>query len=102
MFNMNISKYPENRKKMLVFKSPHNTTIVVNYMADNNYLNTFLATFDIWNGNGNFQLSKDERHCEVCFEMDAGFYEIADTETMKSAFKRFGVEVVFDAINGGN
>lgn len=95
---MNRSNYPECRRYIRIFPSVHNTTLVVNYMADNNYINGFLTAFDIFsNYGGNFKLSDDGNHAEVWFEMDKEFYELSKTETMQNVFKKkFGVEVVYE------
>lgn len=93
MLNMAITNYPESRRYILILKSAHGTTDVVNYMADNNYLNTFLSTFDVWGSGGHHKSSDDKNYCEVWFEMSKEFYDMVKTETMQQAFKRFGVRV---------
>lgn len=93
---MKSTSYPENRRYILIFLSPNGTTHVVNYMADNNYLNTFLSVFDIWGSGGQHKLSDDNNHAEVWFEMSKEFYKLVKTETMQHALKRFGVEIKFN------
>lgn len=93
MQHLKISRYPEDRKRILIFKSVHNTTNVVNYMADNNNLNTFLSVFDIFGRGGNHKISDDRNHSEVWFEADEEFYDIIKTETMQNALKKFGVRI---------
>ena len=93
MQHLKFSRYPEDRKRILIFKSAHNTTNVVNYMADNNNLNTFLSVFDISDCGGNHKISDDKNHSEVWFEADEEFYDIIKTESMQRALKRFGVKI---------
>lgn len=89
------SGYPEDRQLVRISPSAHGTAHVVNYAADNNSLNGFLSAFDIWGNNGEFKLSDDGKHSEVWFEMAMEFSEFSKTETMKRAWERFGVRVVF-------
>lgn len=85
-----------NRNYVYAFPSVHGTCNVVNYRADNNAVNEFLCHFDLWGSHGNFKISIDNNHQEVWFECSKEFYEMLHTETMKMAFKRMGVELVFE------
>ena len=89
----NSTKYPEDRRKVLIFPSEHGTTHVVNYAADNCYLNSFLTAFEITTLNGHFKLSADNKHSEVWFETSKEFYELSQTETIRNAIEKFGVRV---------
>lgn len=91
------SSYPEDRRRILISQSAHRTTLVVNYMADNNLLNEFLSVFDIFDGYGDHQISDDNNHAEVHFEMSEEFFTIASTEIMQRALSKFGVKIEFES-----
>ena len=96
MKHLKITTYPECRHRILIFPSNHGTTNIINYMADNNNLNTFLSVFDIFDDGGNHKISDDNNHVEVWFEASEEFYEMSKTESMQRAFKHFGVKVEYD------
>lgn len=88
----------ENRKYLYIFKSPHGTYNAVNY-SGNAYLNTFLTLFDVWgslNHAGHDKLSDNGNTIERWFEVSKEFVDMLETETMRHAIKRFGVELVYE------
>ena len=91
-----------NLNYVYVFPSAHNTTNVVNYAADNSAVNTFLSYFDVWGTNGHFKINENshsdpyKKKPEVWFECSKEFLELCKTEIMQRAFKKMGVEVVFE------
>lgn len=85
-----------NRNYVYAFKSPYRSCNVINYAATKNEVNSFLHNFDIWNCRGIFKPSEDKNHQEVWFECNLEFFDMLHTETMKRAFERMGVKLVFD------
>lgn len=85
-----------NRKFVYAYINPHKTISVVNYDATNNYVNTFLAMFDIWESGGEQKISIDNNHMERWFECDKDFWDMLHNPIFNKAFKRMGVELVFD------
>lgn len=85
-----------NRNYVYASPSAYGTCNVVNYSAESNDVNSFLSVFDVWGSHGNFKISIDGNHQEVWFECGMDFYDMLHTETMKRAFKRMGVELVFE------
>lgn len=59
-------------------------------------VNTFISYFDVWGSYGRFKMCEDRNHQEVWFECSKEFFEMLHTDTMKWAFKRMGVELVFE------
>lgn len=85
-----------NRNYVYAFLSCNGTCFVVNYRADFLDVNTFLSCFDVWHSRGHFKMSEDNNHQEVWFECSKEFFEMLHTETMQRAFKRMGVDLVFE------
>lgn len=85
-----------NRKFVYAFLGPHSSINVVNYDATNNHVNTFLSLFDIWGCGGVHKMSIDDNHQEVWFELNKSFLPILKRKDFKEAFRRMGVELVFD------
>ena len=89
----------ENRKYLYIFESAHGSTYhAVNY-SGNVYLNTFLTLFDVWgslNHAGHDKLSDNGNKIERWFEVSKEFVDMLETETMRNAIKRFGVELVYE------
>ena len=71
-------------------------TRVINYAAGNCAVNTFLSRFDMWKSNGDFKLSSDNETPEVWFELSCNMYNILQQDDFIEAFKRMGVDVIFD------
>lgn len=86
----------ENRKYVYAFINVHGMVSVVNYDATNNEVNSFVSKFDGWGGNGVFKVSTDRNNQEVWFECFNELWEMLHTEVFKMAFKRMGVELVFE------
>lgn len=84
------------QKVVHVFHGVHNTTIVENYHATNNMLNSFLSAFDVWSGRGRCAVCSDDNHIKMSYEMHADFYDMMKTESFKTAMRFFGVSVVYD------
>ena len=88
----------ENRQYLYIFKSPHGTYNAVNY-SGNPYLNTFMTLFDVWgslNHAGHDKLSDNGNTSERWFEVSKEFVDMLETQTMREAIKRFGVELVYE------
>ena len=85
-----------NRNYVYASPSVHGTCNIVNYKAEANDINSFLSIFDVWRSHGHFKMSEDNNHQEVWFECSKEFFEMLHTNTMQQAFKRMGVELVFD------
>lgn len=86
----------KNRNIVYIYTSVHGTTNAVNY-SGNCDVNTFLWHFDIWGSNGHHSLCSDGNHTKALFECSKEFYELAQTEDFKRAFKHMGVSVTTDA-----
>lgn len=86
-----------NRNYVYAFKSVNNTCFVINYSGDS-HVNTFLWRFDVWNSGGQAKLHNDDPHSfiERWYECNLEFFDMLHTETMKRAFERMGVKLVFD------
>lgn len=85
-----------NRKFVYAFLNVHGLVSIVNYDGPNAYVNTFLRTFDAWNGNGNRKLSEDNNHVEVWFEWPAEMWEMLHTPAFAKAFERMDSKLVFE------
>lgn len=86
-----------NRNYVYAFPSVHGTCNVVNYSGDCT-VNTFLWQFDVWGSKGRMRFHNDDPHTwgDFWFECSKEFFEMLHTDTMKRAFKRMGVELVFE------
>lgn len=71
-------------------------TRVINYAADNNAVNDFLAKFDIFDSRGEFKLSRDGKTSEVWFELSRDMWSMLQRDEFIIAFNRMGVLVIFD------
>ena len=93
-----------NRNYVYAFPSVHGTYNVVLYYkyrsrtdcSDIKIIN-FLGNFDIYkNVRGCYKYNKKYHCAEFWFECSKEFFEMLHTETMNRAFKRMGVELVFE------
>lgn len=85
-----------NRKYVYAFLSHNGTCNVVNYDAENCYVNSFLRNFDAWGSHGCFKISEDNNFQEVWFEGSKELFNLLHTETFRLAFKHMKVEIVFE------
>lgn len=86
------------RNYVYAFPSVHGTCNVVNYSGDST-VNSFLTTFEVWGGHGIMKLHdkySENPWPEFWFECSKEFFEILHTDTMKQAFNRMGVKLVFE------
>ena len=86
----------ENRKYVYAYMNVHGMVTVINFDATNNEVNSFLSKFDGWGSKGSFKIATDRNHQEVWFECFKEFWDMLHTEMFKFAFKRMGVELVFE------
>lgn len=59
-------------------------------------INDFLHLFAIGDSYGSYHLGKNDDYGEFWFDCYGEFFEILHTESMERAFKRMGVELVFE------
>ena len=86
-----------NRNYVYAFPSVHGTCNVVNYSGIGE-VNDFLHCFDVWGSYGNpkSQRIKNRIVYDFWFECSKECFETLHTDMMKRAFKRMGVELVFE------
>lgn len=87
----------ENRDYVFAFHcAAHKYCYVVNFRADLSDVNEFLTLFDVSDRGGQHRISDDRKHQEVWFECSMEFFNMLHTETVARAFKKMGVELVFN------
>lgn len=85
-----------NRAIVYAYQNPGGRVTIINYAAENNAVNTFLSHFEVWDGNGQFQLSADGEHQEVRFECVNEMWNMLHTGLMHTIFERMDVALVFE------
>lgn len=85
------------RNYVYAFKSPYRSCNVVNY-SGNCHVNDFLRCFNVWGSNYQMKYHNDDPHTygEFWFECSIEFFDMLHTETMRRAFERMGVKLVFE------
>lgn len=93
-----INHHYEGRKFLLIYKTPHNTTMAVNYYSINNNLNSFLDGMCIWGVHGGeSKISLDQKHSDFYVELAKEAYELFHQEWFKKAIENnFDVKIVFE------
>lgn len=91
-----INDHYEGRKFLLINRTPHNTTMAVNYYSINNDLNSFLDGMSIWGPYcGEIKISLDRNHSEFHVELAKEAYELFQQEWFKKAIEsNFKVKIV--------
>lgn len=86
-----------NRKYVYAFNVWGGNCCVVNYF-DKDRINEFFQCFDVYGSFGKHVFHNNDRNTfmETWFECSKEFFEMLHTETMKQAFKRMGVDLVFE------
>lgn len=84
------------RDFVYAFKSAHGTAYAINYAAKRCDINNFLKNFLIIDNAEQLKPSNNGIHSEVWFEIELEVFEMFKSEAFKTAFKRMGVELVFE------
>lgn len=93
-----MNDHYEGRKFLFIDKTPHNTTMAVNYYSINNDLNSFLGGMCIWGLHGvESKISLDRNHSDFYVELAKEAYELFQQEWFKKVIENnFDVKVVFE------
>lgn len=87
----------DNGKRQIVFvtKQEHHSFQVYNYSI-NSTVNTMLSLFDIWGNGASCSFLYKEKFGVEGYEIFNEMYDFFRSYSMRIAFKRLGVEIIFE------